>query len=108
MLWGIDELLTYHYLVSEFFMVAPMSIEHDAFFQLSKKDQASLVWEHLFVKRSPVSEAQIGVLTTLQAFGLDEAVAARDLAAIRSWFATQAPRTWVLQAHNSFVVLCVI
>jgi len=90
MLWGIDELLTYHYLVSEFFMVAPMSIDHDHFFSLSKKDQATLVWDHLFVKRTPVSEAQIGVLTTLKEFGLEKAIEERDLAAVRTFFESQA------------------
>jgi hypothetical protein len=30
MLWGIDELLTYHYLVSEYFMVAPAEMTHKA------------------------------------------------------------------------------
>jgi len=36
MLWGIDELLTYHYLVAEFFQTAPLSLSHDSFFALSK------------------------------------------------------------------------
>ena len=50
MLYGIDELLTYHYLVSEFFMIAPLSNTHDLFFKLSKREQADLIWEYLFVK----------------------------------------------------------
>jgi hypothetical protein len=36
MLWGIDELLTYHYLVAEFFQTAPMSLSHADFFALPK------------------------------------------------------------------------
>lgn len=36
MLWGVDELLTYHYLVAEFFQTAPLSLSHDAFFALPK------------------------------------------------------------------------
>jgi hypothetical protein len=51
MLWGIDELLTYHYCISEFFMVAPAEITYEGFFKSSKSEQADLVWEHLFVKR---------------------------------------------------------
>ena len=39
MLWGIDEMLTYHYLVSEFFMVAPMSISYEEFFAKPKAEQ---------------------------------------------------------------------
>lgn len=95
MLWGIDELLTYHYLVSEFFMVAPMDITYDSFFALSKAEQAALIWEHLFVKRTPVSEAQLGVLTTLSKLGLQTEITARDLPAIRAWFAKQDPESHV-------------
>jgi hypothetical protein len=52
---------------------------------LSKTDQAELIWNALFLERAPVSEACRGVLTTLQALGLD--VRKRDLPAIRRWFA---------------------
>ena len=89
MLWGIDELLTYHYLVSEFFMVAPSELTYEAFFALSKREQADLVWDHLFLKRLPISEAQIGVLTTLNMLGLQDKVKKRDLAGIRKWFSKQ-------------------
>ena len=89
MLWGIDELLTYHYLVAEFFMTAPVSLEPKAFFALSKEEQASLVWRALFVDRLPVSEAARGVVTVLRALGLANEVQARNLTAIRKWFAAQ-------------------
>jgi hypothetical protein len=95
MLWGIDEMLTYHYLVSEFFMVAPMSISYEEFFAKPKAEQADLVWEHLFVKRLPVSEAQIGVVTVLHALGLADFVTKRDLAGIRAWFAQQDMEEYV-------------
>ena len=91
MLYGIDELLTYHYLVSEFFMIAPLSITHDLFFKLSKREQADLIWEYLFVKRLPISEAQLGVLTTLQMLGLEDYIKSKDLNAIRTWYAKQDP-----------------
>ena len=68
----------YHYLVSEFFMVAPGEITHKAS-ERSKKEQADLIWEHLFKRRSPISEAQIGVLTTLRALGLQDLAEAGDL-----------------------------
>merc|ERR1719188_2497354 len=83
LLWGIDELLTYHYLVSELFMVAPAALTHEAFFALPKSGQADLVWRHLFVERSPISEAQLGVLTTLRKLGLKEHLLRKDLPAIR-------------------------
>src|ERR1051325_7427187 len=44
---GIDELLTYHYLVAETFRSAEVS--YDAFWRMSKPEQADLVWGALFV-----------------------------------------------------------
>ena len=68
-LYGIDELLTYHYLTAETLRSA--RITHDRFWQLSKTDQADLVWQTLFVENSPASEAARGIVTVLDAFGLD-------------------------------------
>lgn len=88
-LWGIDELLTYHYLVSEYFMVAPADLTHEKFFAKSKSEQAALVWKGLFVERSPISEACQGVVTTLHRLGLEKLLAERDLTGIRAWFQKQ-------------------
>src|SRR4051812_25123500 len=68
-LWGIDELLTYHYLIAELMRVHP--IDENAFWALSKIQQADLVWEHLFVRTTPISEATTGVVSVLNALGLD-------------------------------------
>jgi hypothetical protein len=87
LLWGVDELLTYHYLVAEFFTVAPTSITPEAFWQMPKAAQADLIWEHVFLKHGALSEAARGVITTLNKLGLD--VAGRDLAGVRKWFAAQ-------------------
>ncbi len=88
MLWGIDELLTYHYLVAEVFRVVPaQKLPYDQFWRMGKQDQADHIWKHLFVERSPVSEACRGVLTTLARLGLDPAD--KDLAGYRKWFAEQ-------------------
>ena len=100
LLWGIDDLLTYHYLVSEFFMVAPGTLTHAEFFAQTKAQQADLVWEYLFVKRTPLSEAQIGVLTTLRKLGLGELLQQKKLPPIRAWFQQQDP---ALHAENVFV-----
>ncbi len=83
LLWGIDELLTYHYLAAETLRFA----DHPAgrFFAMPRKDQADLVWKTLFLDRSPLSEACRGVLTTLRLLGLDPG--ARDLEAYRKFFA---------------------
>jgi hypothetical protein len=86
LLWGIDDLLVYHYLVAEAFRY--LDIPYEKFWSLSKTAQADLVWDALFLKHSPVSEACRGVLTTLQLLGLD--VKKRDLPALRRWFATQS------------------
>src|SRR5579862_3504154 len=85
LLWGIDELLVYHYLVAEVFRY--LDISYDKFWALSKNAQADLIWNHLFLKHSPVSEACRGVLTTLNLLGLD--VKKRDLPSLRRWFSTR-------------------
>ncbi len=83
LLWGIDDLLVYHYLVAEVFRY--LSVPYETFWALSKTEQADLIWDALFLRHSPISEACRGVLTTLQALGLD--VKKRDLPAVRKWFA---------------------
>ena len=91
LLWGIDELLVYHYLVAEAFRYFGMP--YDKFWSLPKTAQADLIWDALFIKHSPVSEACRGVLTTLQLFGLD--VRKKDLPALRKWFAKQKVETHI-------------
>ena len=83
LLWGIDDLLVYHYLVAEAFRY--LEIPYQKFWSLSKERQAELIWDALFVQNSPISEACRGVVTTLQALGLD--VKKRDLPALRKSFA---------------------
>ena len=99
LLWGIDDLLVYHYLVAEGFRNTTMA--YDRFWELPKVAQADLIWEALFVKHSPISEACRGVLTTLNRLGLD--VWKRDLESARRWFAKQKPEdylTRVLEVAN--------
>lgn len=84
LLWGIDELLTFHYIVAEFFRVAGDRIDYDRFWSLPKAQQADMIWEHLFVRRSPISEACRGVITCLKHLGLDPAE--RDLNTHRRYF----------------------
>jgi hypothetical protein len=83
LLWGIDDLLVYHYLVAETFRYFPEPYEK--FWTFSKQEQADYIWEALFIQHSPISEACRGVLTTLQALGLD--ARKKDLPALRKWFA---------------------
>ncbi len=83
LLWGVDELLTYHYLVAEFFRRSPMP--YAEFWKLPRPAQADRVWKVLFVESTPVSEACRGVLTVLERLGLDPG--RRDLGAYRAFFA---------------------
>lgn len=85
LLWGVDELLTYHYLLAELLRVS--DVPYDAFWALGKREQADLVWRELFLERSPISESCRGVLTALARLGLD--VASRDLEGYRAFFAGQ-------------------
>jgi hypothetical protein len=92
LLWGLDELLTYHYLAAELFRARP-DISYDAYWAMSKTAQADLIWKELFLNRSPISEACRGVLTVLNKLGLD--CNTPDLAPLRAWFKTQTPGGYV-------------
>ena len=55
LLWGIDELVTYHYLVAEVYRVVPASVlPYEDFWKMTKQQQADHIWQHLFV-RTPQS-----------------------------------------------------
>ena len=72
LLWGVDELITYHYLIAEVYRVVPATVlPYEHFFKMTKSQQADHIWKHLFVERTPISEACRGILTTLQRLGLD-------------------------------------
>ena len=87
LLWGLDELLTYHYLVAELFTMAPRGLTYEKFWSMSKQAQADLIWQKVFIEAGALSEACRGVITTLNRLGLD--VGKRDLAPMRKWFAQQ-------------------
>ena len=91
LLWGIDELLVYHYLVSE--ASRQMTVPLERFWSASKQEQAAYVWEALFTEHSPISEACRGVLTTLHLLGIDARKS--DLKNLRSWYASQNPQDFI-------------
>ncbi|TWT37835.1 hypothetical protein KOR34_27990 [Posidoniimonas corsicana] len=94
LLWGVDELLTYHYLVAEVYRAVPANkLPYADFWKMSKQEQADHIWRELFLERTPLSEACRGVLTTLERLGLDPSD--RDLAGYRSWFAEQDPSDYI-------------
>ncbi len=81
-LWGVDHLLSYHYLIAE--TMRQTSLSYEDFWSLDRRGMADHVWKTLFIDRSPYSEACRGVLTTLGRLGMD--VASRDLSAYRKWY----------------------
>ena len=103
-LFGIDELLTYHYLVAETFRSARIS--YDRFWRLNKIEQADLVWQTLFVENSPVSEAARGVIGVLDAFGLD--TRAKDLREARAFFDSKTVAEHIDQVFDLALVSDVV
>ena len=94
LLWGVDELLTYHYLVAEVYRVVPATkLPYEQFWKMTKREQADHIWKNLFIERSPLGEACRGVLTSLQKLGFDPSE--RDLGPIRKWFAEQDPDDYI-------------
>jgi len=93
LLWGVDELLTYHYLIAELFTAPPAGLTPEKFWAMSKTRQADVVWQHLFVDSSPISEARRGVLTVIKALGMDPST--RDLGRWRAWFAEQSVEAYL-------------
>jgi len=85
-LWGIDELLTYHYLEAEFFRSSDRTPEE--YWQLSKSERAEAIWQALFVENSPISESTRGVVAVLNAFGIP--TDASGLREARRFFAAQS------------------
>jgi hypothetical protein len=84
-LWGIDHLLTYHYLEAELFRSAP--IRPEQYWTLTTAQRADLIWDTLFVENNPISEATRGVIAVLHAFGLD--TSERSLTPYRDFFREQ-------------------
>ncbi len=84
-LWGIDELVTYHYLEAELFRSNPVTPAQ--YFSLGKREKADLIWKTLFVDNPPVSEATRGVIAVLNSFGLP--TASDNLTEARDFFASR-------------------
>ena len=84
-LWGIDDLLTYHYIEAELFRFS--SIRPDTYWGLSKTQRADLIWKTLFVENTPISESTRGVIAVLRALELDPS--ATTLESYRAFFRKQ-------------------
>jgi hypothetical protein len=85
LLWGVDELLTYHYLEAELFRFT--RIRPEQYWALATPERADLIWQTLFVENTPLSEAARGVVAVLTALGLDAGVA--SLEPLRTFFRAQ-------------------
>jgi hypothetical protein len=92
MLWGVDELLNYHYLIAESLRADP-GVSYEAFWGMSPREQAGFIWRTLFVENPPLSEACRGVVTVLGKLGLD--LSSKDLEGYRAWCAAQKPGDYV-------------
>jgi hypothetical protein len=82
---GIDELLTYHYLIAE--TLRSTDVTYAVFWRMSKAERADFVWKTLFVDSTPLSEAARGIITILKAFDLD--TRATNLDEARAFFSAQ-------------------
>jgi hypothetical protein len=82
---GIDDLLTYHYLVAETFRSTDVCPAY--FWKMNKAERADLVWKTLFVDNTPLSESTRGIVTLIEAFGLDSR--ADNLDEMRAFFRSQ-------------------
>jgi hypothetical protein len=104
-LWGIDSLLTYHYLEAELFRSSP--IRPAEYWSLDRTQRADLIWKTLFVENAPLSEASRGVIAVLDALGLD--TSAPSLDPLRDYFREQnlaqyMPRIFRLAGVSSVVM----
>ncbi len=90
-LFGIDELLNYHYLIAELFRYSPVAPAE--FWRMEKSAQADLIWRTLFVENTPLSEATRGVIAVLSILGLN--TRAKNLSEAREFFAAQKPAEYL-------------
>src|SRR5579862_1951471 len=84
-LWGIDQLITYHYLEAELFRSSDVKPEH--YWTLSLEQKSDLIWRTLFVENAPISESTRGVIAVLKSFGLP--TNGSNLKEARAFFAAQ-------------------
>jgi hypothetical protein len=88
---GIDDLLTYHYLIAE--TLRATEVSYASFWRMSKSERADFVWKTLFVDSTPLSEASRGIITILKAFDLN--TRATNLDEARAFFSAQKDRAHV-------------
>jgi len=87
---GIEELLTYHYLVSEY--LTRTGVEPAHFFQKPTDHQAADIWKTLFVENLPISEACQGVLSVLKQLRVNPHVT--DFNVLKKKYPALRPLEW--------------
>jgi len=90
LLSGADELLFLQYIVAESFRTH--HLPYETFWNMTKEERATLIWNELFVHRSPLSEATSGVIEIAKSFGCD--VQTLSLASLRSALSDVATETY--------------
>ena len=103
-LWGVDELINYHYLIAENFRFS--TVTYEQFWAMDKARQAEVIWKNLFQENSPVSEATRGVLTALQMLGLN--TARPSLREFRDYFQEQNRRGFTDKVLKLANVKCIV
>jgi hypothetical protein len=63
---GIIELLNYHYLVAEF--LSSTKFKPVKFYELTDYKKAKIIWDELFLKKTPFSTSTMGILKILQKY----------------------------------------
>jgi hypothetical protein len=74
---GIENILNYHYLHAEYLKLNKLSPKE--FFSLSSHRRAKKIWNELFLKRIPFSEATKGVITILNSFNISSDLKYKDI-----------------------------
>lgn len=103
-LWGADDLLTYHYLTAELLRHHPVSPA--AFAAMPRAERADMVWDTLFVRNTPLSQAARGVVAVFSALGLDPR--APDLREARAFFERQDPKAYCARVLDTAGVADVV
>lgn len=103
-LYGIDELLTYHYLVAE--AMRYTNIDYRSFFNMNKNQQAEFIWETLFIKNTPISEPARSIITIFNKLGLD--VNVKDINYYRNFFESKNLSEYIDEVFEIAKIKCVV
>ncbi len=103
-LFGIDELLTYHYLIAE--AMRHVDVDYKDFFAISKHEQAECVWNALFINNTPISEPARSIITIFNKLGLD--VNIKDLNYYRNFFSSRTLADYIDLVFDIARIKCVV